>query len=145
MTSAAAGDTNDVADANKAIVREFYRLMNARDFDAMWALFADDATWSGGRFDTRDAAGIDRMRAVIVDPMPIFASGGIDFTVHALTAEGDRVAAEVESHAPLVNGAVYNNHYHMLFEIRDGRIRVVKEYADTAHAHDVFGALGDPG
>jgi ketosteroid isomerase-like protein len=129
-------------DANKALVLEFYRLMNAREFDAMWALFSDDATWSGGRFDTSDAPGIDRMRAVIVDPMPIFERGGIDFTVHALTAEGDRVAAEVESHAPLVNGSTYNNHYHMLFEIRNGRIRVVKEYADTAHAREVFGALG---
>ena len=82
------------------------------------------------------------MRAVLVDPMPVFQRGGIDFTVHALTAEGDRVAAEVESHAPLVSGTTYNNHYHMLFEIRDGRIQVVKEYADTAHAREVFGNLG---
>jgi hypothetical protein len=128
--------------ANKALVREFYRLMNAREFDAMWALFAERATWSGGRFDTTDAPGIDRMRAVLVDPMPVFEQGGIHFTVHALTAEGDRVAAEVESHAPLVSGTTYNNHYHMLFEIRDGRIQVVKEYADTAHAREVFGTLG---
>ena len=59
----------------------------------------------------------------------------------SLTAEADRVAAEVESYAPLVNGKVYNNHYHMLFEIRDGKITVVKEYADTAHAREVFGNL----
>ena len=130
------------AEANKAVVLEFYRLMNAREFEAMWALFTEDATWSGGKFDTTDAPSIDRMRAVIVDPMPVFESGGIDFTVHALTAEGDRVAAEVESHAPLVSGATYNNHYHMLFEMRDGRISAVKEYADTAHAREVFGSLG---
>ena len=42
------------------------------------------------------------------------------------------MAAEVESYAPVTNGNVYNNHYHMLFEIRDGKIAVVKEYADTA-------------
>ena len=73
------------------------------------------------------------MKPVIVDPMPIFVDGGIQFTVHSLTAEDDRVAAEVESYAPLVNGKVYNNHYHMLFVIRDGKIAIVKEYADTAH------------
>ena len=127
---------------NKAVVEEFYRLLNDRSFEAMWELFSDDARWGGGRFDTEGFASIDRMKAIMVDPMPIFVDGGIAFTVHALTAEGDRVAAEVESHAPLVNGKVYNNHYHMLFEIRDGKIAVVKEYADTAHARDIFGDLG---
>jgi ketosteroid isomerase-like protein len=79
------------------------------------------------------------MRELLVDPLPGFVGGGIEFTVHALTAEGDRVAAEVESRARLTTGAFYNNHYHMLFEIRDERIRVVKEYSDTAHARDALG------
>jgi len=81
------------------------------------------------------------MRRVIVDPMPVFVGGGIRFTLHAMTAEGDRVAAEVESYAELVSGTVYNNKYHMLFEMADGRIRVVKEYGDTLHAKEVFGSL----
>jgi hypothetical protein len=127
---------------NKALVEEFYRLMNARQYEEMWGLFTPDAKWGGGRASTDDFAGIERMKAIMVDPMPVFVDGGINFTVHALTAEGDRVAAEVESYAPLVNGKVYNNHYHMLFEIRGGRIAIVKEYADTAHAREVFGDLG---
>ena len=127
---------------NKALVLDFYRLMNARQFEQMWELFTPDAKWGGGLASTDDFAGIERMKAIMVDPMPVFVDGGINFTVHALTADGDRVAAEVESYAPLVNGKVYNNHYHMLFEIHDGRIAIVKEYADTAHARDVFGDLG---
>jgi ketosteroid isomerase-like protein len=128
-------------EANKALVRDFYRLMNERRFPEMWELCVPDGKWDGGRASTDDFASIERMKAVIVDPMPIFADGGITFTVHSLTAEDDRVAAEVESNAPLVNGKVYNNHYHMLFVIRDGKIAIVKEYADTAHARDVFGDL----
>jgi hypothetical protein len=127
---------------NKALVQEFYRRMNDRRYDEMWELFTADARWGGGRASAEAFGSIDGMRAIIVDPMPIFSDGAIAFTVHALTAEGDRVAAEVESYAPLVNGKVYNNHYHMLFEIRDGRIVIVKEYADTAHAREVFGDLG---
>jgi uncharacterized protein len=126
---------------NKVLVKEFYRRMNERRYTDMWELFTADAKWGGGRASTDDFGSIEGMKAIMVDPMPIFVDGGIAFTVHALTAEGDRVAAEVESHAPLVNGKVYNNHYHMLFEIRDGRIAVVKEYADTAHARDIFGDL----
>lgn len=126
---------------NKALVLEFYRRMNARRYADMWELFTVDAKWGGGRASTDDFGSIDGMKAIMVDPMPVFVDGGIGFTVHTLTAEEDRVAAEVESHAPLVNGRVYNNHYHMLFEIRDGKIAVVKEYADTAHARDIFGDL----
>ena len=127
------------AEVNKALVLDFYRLMNERRFAEMWELCAPDGLWGGGRAATNDFAPIERMKAVIVDPMPVFVDGGIQFTVHSLTAEDDRVAAEVESYAPLVNGRVYNNHYHMLFVIRDGKIAIVKEYADTAHAREVFG------
>ena len=130
--------TGEAIEANKALVLDFYRLMNERRFDDMWALCAPDGLWGGGRAATDDFAPIERMKTVIVDPMPIFVDGGIRFTVHSLTAEDDRVAAEVESYAPLVNGNVYNNHYHMLFVIRDGKIAIVKEYADTAHAREVF-------
>ena len=123
---------------NKRLVVEFYRLMNERRFDEMWALFTADATWGGGGNPPARTAGIDQMRQIIVDPMPVFVDGGIHFTLHAMTAEGDRVAAEVESYAELVSGPVYNNSYHMLFEMAGGRIRTVKEYGDTLHAKEVF-------
>jgi ketosteroid isomerase-like protein len=125
-------------DDNKALVREFYARMNSRQFDAVWDLFTPDAVWGSGRFSTEGAKPIERMKTVIVDPMPQFQGGGITFEVHALTAEGDRVAAEVETHAVINGGRPYNNHYHMLFEIRDGRIAVIKEYTDTAYARDAF-------
>ena len=40
-----------------------------------------------------------------------------------------------------MNGNVYNNHYHMLFVIRDDKIAIVKEYADTADRREVFSDL----
>lgn len=123
---------------NKQLVAEFYRLMNERSFDRMWALFTPDATWGGGGTPPAMNASIDQMRQIIVDPMPVFVDGGIRFTLHAMTAEADRVAAEVESYAELVSGPVYNNHYHMLFEMSGDRIRAVKEYGDTLHAKEVF-------
>ncbi len=132
------------AAANKALVLAFYRLMNERRFGEMWELCAPDGLWGGGRAATDDFAPIERMKAVIVDPMPVFVGGGIQFTVHSLTAEDDRVAAEVESYAPLVNGNVYNNHYHMLFVIRDGKIAIVKEYADTAHVARCSATSAEP-
>jgi ketosteroid isomerase-like protein len=127
--------------ANKAAVQRFYELMNERRFDEMWALFHPDATWSTGGTPPARSRPISVMQEIIVDPMPVFVTGGIDFTLHDMTAEGDRVAAEVSSHAELASGAVYANQYHMLFAFRDGRIAEVKEYNDTLHAQEVFGSL----
>ena len=126
-------------DANKALVRQFYELMNARRFEEMWALFSEDGLWGGGGTPPPFQAPVSQMATIIVDPMPIFVTGGIDFTLHDMIAEDDRVAAEVESHAELTTGAVYNNHYHMLFRVRDGKITEVREYGDTLHSHQVFG------
>ena len=79
------------AASNRATVERFYALMNERRFDEMWALFAADATWANGGNPPTRVNPIAKMQEVIVDPMPIFVSGGIDFTLHAMTAEGDRV------------------------------------------------------
>ena len=117
------------------MVERFYVLMNARRFDEMWALFGPDAVWSGGSGPGRT---LQEMRQIIIDPNPLFVDGGIEFVVHATTAEHDRVAVEVESRATLTNGRVYNNHYHMLFVLDEGTIRRVKEYNDTLHAHETF-------
>jgi ketosteroid isomerase-like protein len=129
------------AASNTGVVERFYELMNERSFDEMWSLFAPDATWSGGGNPPPKVSPIGQMAKLIVDPMPIFVDGGIDFVIHGTTAEQDRVAAEVSCHAELVNGTVYANQYHMLFRLRDGLIVEVKEYNDTQHAHEVFGSL----
>ena len=126
---------------HRATIERFYALMNERRFDEMWGLFAADATWSGGGNPPARTNPVARMQEVIVDPMPIFVTGGIDFTLHTTTAEDDRVAAEVSCHAELVNGKVYANQYHMLFRFRDGEIIEVKEYNDTLHARETFGDL----
>jgi ketosteroid isomerase-like protein len=59
-------------------------------------------------------------------------------TPKGLTAEGDRVAAEVESYGETTTGKIYNNLYHFLFEVRDGKIQSVRGYLDTMHAKEVL-------
>jgi uncharacterized protein len=45
------------------------------------------------------------------------------------TAEGERVAVEAHSRALLRNGDRYENRYHFLFTVREGRIRSLNAYA----------------
>jgi ketosteroid isomerase-like protein len=62
----------------------------------------------------------------------------ISLTPKAFTAEGDRVAVETESYTETNTGKVYNNEYHFLFVLRDGKIVQVKEYLDTMHTNEIL-------
>jgi ketosteroid isomerase-like protein len=50
------------------------------------------------------------------------------FTVRSLTAEDDRVIAEANSVATLVNGENYSNSYVFVIRVRDGRIASIAEH-----------------
>ena len=63
---------------------------------------------------------------------------GIQFTLDALTAEGERVAVEAHSQGRHVSGKLYTNEYHFLFEFRDGKLAVLKEYMDTERVTDIL-------
>lgn len=65
---------------------------------------------------------------------------GIKLTVTGVTAEGDRVAVEMDAEGVAAIGGEYHNHYHDLLEIRDGKIVAGREYLDTAHTTDVITA-----
>jgi ketosteroid isomerase-like protein len=62
-----------------------------------------------------------------------------EMKVVATTAEGDRVAIEMEGKCQLANGKRYDNKYHFLVEFKGDRIHRVREYCDTKLAADVFG------
>jgi len=70
---------------------------------------------------------------------------GMQFTAHSMTAEADRVCVEAESYGTHISGKTYNNRFHYLFVIRDGKIQSFKEYFDTQHAHDVLCSVPAPG
>jgi len=63
---------------------------------------------------------------------------GLTLTVKSSLAEGDKVALEVESQGELHNGRIYNQEYHFLMTIGDGKITSVKEYLDTQHLFAVW-------
>ena len=123
-------------EANKAVVRAFLEAFGQGGFAAALRYLSDDCRWwtAGATYDKEQIAGLGRwMSSHLVD--------GIRMEVGSLTAEGDRVAAEARSHAPLRNGQVYANQYHYLCRVADGRIVDVREHCDTHHAKTVFATL----
>lgn len=62
--------------------------------------------------------------------------------VKHMVAEGDYVAAEVESVGNHKSGFQYRNKYHFLIKLQNGKFQTVKEYMDTLHLSGLTGAIG---
>ena len=129
------------AEANKNLVLNFFENFSAGNVDAALALMADTATWwVAGKPDKFALAGTKTKAqfAELVQGIGAAMPKGLRVIPQGLTAEGDRVAAEAESYGEMATGKIYNNLYHFLFEVRDGKIQAVREYLDTMHAQEVL-------
>lgn len=127
---------------NKKLVRDFLaRFKNAAVADLLGAMSEDATWWIIGKPHLFSGAGTKSkadMERIWGNPFRQMQNG-LDMTVIGMVAEGDKVAAEVRSHADLSDGRVYENQYHMLFTVREGEIVEVKEYADTLLITTMFG------
>lgn len=126
---------------NKKIVEKFLDRMSRMDLDGVLAMMSDDAKWwVAGKPAEFPIAGMKTKQemARILAPMGAQLKSPAIVTVFGMIAEGDKVAVEAESNAVAANGRVYNNQYHFLVEIRDGKITLFKEYNDTLHVKTVF-------
>src|SRR5215472_11687352 len=121
---------------NKNLAREFFDRFNANDIAGALDTMTDDATWwIAGNPEQLPASGLyskERIASLFYN-MAGQLSNGLKMTVKSLIAEGDKVALEVESYGELRNGRIYNQEYHFLMTIRDGKISAVREYLDTQH------------
>ena len=109
------------------LARQFFAALS--DGNLADALLTDDMTaWttsSGVKSDKARYQGGVRLLASLF-------KGGLAYAIDSLTAEDDRVAAEVRSHGTLVDGQAFDNRYVFILRIRDGRIASVAEHFDPA-------------
>ena len=117
---------------------DLFKNLDAGNGAAVLDALSDSATWwiqgnfplSGTRTKAEFAKLLGELGASI--------DGGLSLRVKGVTAEGERVAVEAESFAKMKSGKTYQNHYHFLVEVRDGKIQAVREYLDTIHANEVL-------
>jgi ketosteroid isomerase-like protein len=136
------------AETNKELVREFFAAWARSDFDhAAGLLDLDGQWWTLANRKTRSCRDqLARVAALNAETR----TGTIDFLLGDLTAEEDRVAVVVESHAEFPLQGHYSNLYHFLFRISDGggspgRGRLISHiwvYYDTALANRVLRGVG---
>jgi hypothetical protein len=125
-----------MTDANHQIAREFFAALSSGDLpDAL--LTHDMTAWTTSSGAWSDKArfqfGIKLLRSIF--------DGGLSYQVDSLTAEEDRVAAEVQSNGTLINGEQYRSRYVFMLRIRDGRIASVAEHTDPGPVREKLGPL----
>ncbi len=123
---------------NKAVVQRFFDALNRNDMEAIVNSYADDGqvvtmgnTLISG---SKTRAEVAAFGEGVLEAFP----DGLVFTIHTMTAEDDRVAVVAESEGQHASGMLYNNHYHFLFQIRDGEVLRLYEYMDTEMVTDIL-------
>lgn len=120
------------------MAREFFEHLGAARFEQAAALRGEDSTWVvPGPFSfsgTHGAAEIGALQARLYERF----EEPPQMRVHAITAEGERAAVELEARGRTREGKDYHQHYHFLLIVRDGRIRYAREYLDTLLVYEVL-------
>jgi len=127
-------------DENIAIAKLFAEVFSTGDVDAILECLHPDAVyWVSGNIAGMSG---DYSRAefggLLRGVTSVYKTGALKLVPLSAIAQGSKVAVEAESYGELKNGRVYQNRYHFLFEIKDGKIYRVREYMDTKHAYDAF-------
>ncbi len=128
-------------EANKKLVADFFAHFGRKDVEGAMKMMAEDGTWwIGGKPELFPIAGLKSKQAIteILNSLVPGTKDGLAITPSAMIAEGNKIACEAESFGVLPNGRTYNNEYHFLIEVKDGKIASVKEYLDTMHTADVL-------
>jgi uncharacterized protein len=128
-----------MSEDNKNVVRSFFKALEAGDIEQIGHLTTDDFTfWIAPTTIASGTYTKETFLKLISETFDNLA-GPTTLQLGDLTAEDDRVSVTMVGNMPLKSGKVYNNHYHLLFFLRDGKVSAVKEYSDTYHVGEIFG------
>jgi ketosteroid isomerase-like protein len=126
------------SEAARATALAMLDCMGEQDYDRMWSEFlTEDSTW------TMIAPGVEPLRGRGISEFfaggeAMFVGGAPEITILGSIAEGGRVAIEAVGHGALQNGRTYDNRYHFLMEVQDGRVLAIREYMDSQHVATVM-------
>ena len=125
-----------VTSRNKQTVTWMFAQLSAGNSEQALTVIGDDVTWwVAGDLPVSGTKTKDQYQAALATIGAEF-SGGLTYTIGGLTAEDDRVAAEVVSTGIHRNGKPHANNHHFLFTVRERQIVAVNEYMDTKHLND---------
>ena len=121
---------------NKTLVKEFIVAMQNSNVEKLKTMITNDFSWwiigkpeylvTAGEHDTDYFLGFFKGSELFPE--------GPEFKIVSIMAEDDKVATEATFKAKTAMGTFYENTYHFLFIIEDGKVKRMKEYMDTFSA-----------
>jgi uncharacterized protein len=133
-------------EATRDVITRFLKARNENDVSTIEGLLTDDAQWippasSGigpfnGREDVAKALGGGVAGSIMV-------ISTVKRDVRSVIVDGDRAVVQQRLTAKTVKGLDYDNQYCWVYTVRDGKIQLLEEYADTLYASRVFGWVSD--
>lgn len=126
-------------EANKQTVRAYLTALCAGDGPGLEALITEDAVISctGTGIVSRTRGREEFIQ--VASGFKNLLKNGLHLDIRHMTAEDDRVSVEADGTSELNTGEAYNNQYHFLFFVRDGKVCRVREYLCTKLAEEVIG------
>ena len=132
---------------NEKLVLEFINALCERDTEQIEALFHDEGTmWVAGTKALLPSCGSFSKREFLhnFDLGSNIIGKAEEVEIFGTTAQKDRVAVEMRAKMKILTGegGMYDQTFHNLFVVKDGKIFVWKEYFDTHLAAETFKSLG---
>ena len=128
---------SSITGLNKKITRDFFEALSTGSNKYLDFYTDDSIIWTAG---SNSIGGTRTKKEVVTFAENILSAfpSGITFNITGITAEDERVAVEVSGEAIHASGETYNNQYHFLLRIKDGKILELKEYMDTQLAAKIL-------
>ena len=128
---------SSITDQNKKITRDFFEALSTGSNKYLDFYTDDSIIWTAGN---NSIGGTRTKKEVVTFAKNILSAfpSGITFNITGITAEDERVAVEINGEAIHASGEKYNNQYHFLLRIKDGKILELKEYMDTQLAAKIL-------
>jgi uncharacterized protein len=126
---------------NRRLIERFNAHFEHSDIDGAMELLTDDCIWWVNVKPHPFPVAGDKTKSEYAELMHEIhdsLEGGRRREVVGMVAERDRVAAELRAHANTKTGKTYENRYHRLYTIRDGRIAGAREYTDLLTVGEAF-------
>lgn len=121
---------------NKELIKEFIVSMQNSDVETLKTMITNDFSWwiigkteylvTAGEHDKDYFLGFFKGGELFPE--------GPEFKIVSIMAEDNKVAAEATFKAKTAMGTFYENTYHFLFIIENGKVKRMKEYMDTFSA-----------
>ncbi|HLX14694.1 MAG TPA: nuclear transport factor 2 family protein [Bradyrhizobium sp.] len=129
------------AEANKKLVRQIYADSANRSGTTFADNLADDASWivTGQYSWSHEFKGKDAIVNGLMGHFRSLLAARPRTVAVNFIAEGDYVVVETRGDNVTKTGLRYDNEYCMVWRIENGKIKLIKEYCDSALVERVLG------